>query len=337
MIQKKFGQSDLKVSPLTVGCWSFGGGDGSYWGAQSQQDVNDLVAEALSLGINFFDTAFGYNEGKSEQSLGIALQDRRNEALICNKIPIQTAEQLPRYEETILASLARLQTDVIDVMMIHWPTRDEGLLRANLEALQRMRTKGLVREIGVSNFGLRTLNIAREMEIPVVANEFAYNLMTRGIENEILPYCTANQIGVAAYMPLMQGILTGKYARMEDIPLVRKRSVHFKCEGNPESRHGGPGAEEEMLHLLDELNRIARETGIRAGHLAIAWLITQPGVSTVIAGCRTVDQLRDNARAVETKLDPQILAALNEASLPLHQKMPDQLDLWQLGEKSRIW
>ncbi|MDW7658804.1 MAG: aldo/keto reductase [Bacillota bacterium] len=337
MIQNKLGQSDLKISPLTVGCWSFGGGDGSYWGAQSQQDVNDLVAEALAMGVNFFDTAFGYNDGKSEESLGIALRGKRQDALICNKIPIQTADQLSRYEETIQASLKRLQTDVIDIMMIHWPTRDEGLLRANLEALQQMREKGLVREIGVSNFGLRTLNIAREMEIPVVANEFAYNLMTRGIEKEILPYCHANQIGVAAYMPIMQGILTGKYAHLEDIPLVRKRSVHFKCEGNPESRHGGPGAEDEVLYLLDELNRIAQETGIKEGHLAIAWLIAQSGVSTVIAGCRTVDQLRDNVQAVETKLDSSILAALDAASLPLNQKMPDQLDLWQIGDKSRIW
>ena len=337
MVQKKLGQSDLKISPLTVGCWSFGGDAGSYWGAQSQQDVNDLVAEALVLGVNFFDTAFGYNEGKSEQSLGMALQGRRSQALICNKMPIQTTEQLPRYEETIVSSLKRLQTDVIDVMMIHWPTKDEGLLRANLEALQQVREKGLVREIGVSNFGLRTLDIAREMEIPVVANEFAYNLMARGIEKEILPYCYQNQIGVLAYMPIMQGVLTGKYATLDEIPPVRRRSVHFSSEGNPECRHGGPGAESEVLFLLEELKRIVRQTGIRAGHLAIAWLIAQAGVSTVIAGCRTVGQLRDNVLAADTKLDPDIMAALDAASRPLFQKLPDQLDLWQRGDRSRIW
>jgi len=337
MFKRKLGRSDLMISPLTVGCWSFGGDAGSYWGAQSQQAVNDLVAEALSAGINFFDTAFGYNAGKSEQSLGIALRGRRQEALICNKIPIQTADQLPRYEETVQASLKRLQTDVIDVLMIHWPTEDEGLLRANLEALQRLREKGLVREIGVSNFGLRTLAITREMEIPVVANEFAYNLMARGIEKEILPWCRQHEIGIAAYMPLMQGILTGKYARLQDIPLMRRRSVHFQCAGNPESRHGGPGAENEVLNLLNKLNRIAGKTGIKAGHLAIAWLMAQAGVTTVIAGCRTVDQLRENVRAVETKLDPSILAALTEASRPLYEKLPDQLDLWQLGDQSRIW
>lgn len=334
---RKLGKSDIQVSTLTVGCWSFGGGTGSYWGHQSQQAVNELVAEALDLGVNFFDTAFGYNDGDSERALGTALKGKRDKALICNKIPIQQTDDLGKYEQTITASLNRLQTDVIDVMMIHWPTRDEGLLRANLEALQHVQEKGLVRAIGVSNFAVRTLEIAREMGIAVIVNEFAYNLMSRGMEQDVLPYCRDMNIGVAAYMPLMQGILTGKYATLEDIPLKRKRTVHFDSRCNPESRHGGPGAEDAIHYLLRELRQLADESGISAAHLSIGWILAKEGVSTVIAGCRSVEQLRDNVKAAMTSLDPAVLQALDEASRPLYQAFPDQLDLWQPSSKSRIW
>lgn len=333
----KLGSSSLKISPLTVGCWSFGGGSGSYWGPQDQNDVNDLVARALDKGVNFFDTAFGYNEGRSEESLGLALKGKRDQAVICNKIPIQTAAQLTHYEQTIKDSLKRLQTDMIDVMMIHWPTRDEGLLRANLEALQSVQKKGYIREIGVSNFGVRTLEIAKEMEIPVVLNEFAYNLMTRGIEDEILPYCRDRNIGIAAYMPLMQGILTGKFKTLDDIPAVRKRSIQFSSKRNPEARHGGPGAESSVIFLLNQLKHLSKKTGIPENHLAIGWLIAKDSVSTVIAGCRNVDQLQDNIKAVETQLDPDFITALDQASESLKNDLKGELDLWQMGSSSRIW
>jgi aryl-alcohol dehydrogenase-like predicted oxidoreductase len=333
----KLGTSSLKISPLTIGCWSFGGGAGSYWGLQDQNDVNDLVSRALDYGVNFFDTAFGYNEGRSERSLGLALKGKRNQAVICNKIPIQAANKLPDYEQTIKDSLERLQTDVIDVMMIHWPTRDEGLLRANLEALQSMQSKGFIREIGVSNFGLRTLEIAKEMEIPVIVNEFAYNLMTRGIEGNILPYCRERNIGIAAYMPLMQGILTGKFRTLDDIPAVRKRSIQFSSKHNSEARHGGPGAESSVVLLLDQLKQLSKKTGIPQSHLAIGWLMAKDGVSTVIAGCRNADQLQENIKAVETRLDPDLISALDQASEPLKNDLKGELDLWQMGSASRIW
>jgi len=337
MEQKKLALADISISPLTIGCWSFGGEDGSYWGAQSQQAVNELVAEALDNGINTFDTAFGYNDGRSEQSLGEALGRRRQEAVIINKIPLQTAEQLPRYRQAVEDSLKRLQTDQIDLMLIHWPTRDRDLLRANLEALQSVQANGLVRAVGVSNFGPGALRVARDMGVPVVLNELAYNLMTRAIESEVLPVCLENQIGIAAYMPLMQGILTGKYESLADIPSQRRRSIQFDSRLNPESRHGGTGAEAEVLVLLDAMRQISDSSGIPQSILATAWILAKPGVSTVVAGCRSVNQLRENARAVETRLPADVLAALDRASQPLLEKMDGELDLWQSGSASRIW
>ena len=333
----RLGLSSLAVSRLTIGCWSFGGDKDSYWGLQEQGEVNRLVAAALAEGVNFFDTAFAYNAGQSERSLGEALKGRRQQAVICNKIPIQSWEQLPFYEKTVTDSLGRLQTDYLDLLMIHWPTNDARLLEENLAALQRMQEKGLVRELGVSNFAVQTMRLAREMGLKLAANQLAYNLMSRGIEAKVLPYCRENALGVAAYMPLMQGVLTGKYATIAEIPPQRRRTSHFASQANPAARHGGPGAEPELLQLLADLKQIALASQVSQSRLAIAWLLAQPAVSTVIAGCRNITQLQDNVQAVRTRLDQETLAGLTAASQPLAEKLAGQLDLWQPAEKSRIW
>ncbi|HEY5466244.1 MAG TPA: aldo/keto reductase [Clostridia bacterium] len=333
----KLGQSDLMVSPLTLGCWSFGGDKESYWGEQSQSEVEQIVGEALDLGVNFFDTAFGYNDGRSEISLGKALAGKRSQAVICNKIPIQKTEDLADYPQTIQNSLTRLQTDHIDLMMIHWPTKDEALLRANLAALAKEKERGTIRHIGVSNFAVDTLEIARSMGIQVVANEFAYNLVSRGIEKDVLPYCRLNHISVAAYMPLMQGILTGKYHTLEEIPAVRRRSIHFNSKTNSLARHGGNGTETELQDFLLRLGEISELSGVSTARLAISWLTAKEGVSTIIAGCRSLDQLRENVAAVETRTDPAIVSVLDQASWPIQEKLVGILDLWNLGEGSRIW
>ena len=337
MKQHKLGQSDLMISPLTIGCWSFGGDQDSYWGKQDQDDVNQLVQTALDQGINFFDTAFGYNDGRSEESLGQALAGRRHEAVICNKIPIQSQDELRQYDQTISASLGRLQTDYVDLMMIHWPTKDKALLQANLEAMQKQKEKGTIRHIGVSNFARQTLNIAHDMGIEIIADEFAYNLMSRGIEQDVLPYCRDQKIGVLAYMPLMQGILAGKYKQIDDIPPVRRRTIHFDQSHNPLVRHGGSGFEAQLVPMLEQLHGLAAESGYSEACLAIAWLISKAGVRSVIAGCRDVRQLQDNAVSVETKLSPELTARLDEISEPLRQEMGGNLDIWQLGDNSRIW
>ena len=336
MEQIRLGDSSLDTSRLCVGCWSFGGEAGDYWGPQSQSEVNTLVGEALDKGVNFFDTAFMYNNGASEISLGKALKGRRKEAVICNKIVVQDREQLKDYETALANSLKRLDTDYIDLMMIHWPVSDAELLGANLEALLEARKKGIIREIGVSNFGPGTLALARKIGVEVVANEFAWNLMTRGIEREVLPLCRESRIGILAYMPLMQGILSGKYRSIAEIPALRRRSVHFSSAGNPDCRHGMAGAEAEVEKFLAGLSDLARKTGIPGGTLSIAWLVAS-GASSVIAGCRTVAQLHENTTAAETVLSGEILKALDDLSRPLLDTFGHCLDIWQSPEKSRIW
>lgn len=335
MEKRMFCQDGPAVSVLGVGAWSFGGGTDSYWGAQDQRDVDALVSEALDVGVNFFDTAFGYNGGQSEISLGQALRGKRDKAVICDKLPIQ--EDVGGFEEAVVGGLRRLGTDYVDLLMIHWPTKDARLLEDNLRALERVRQKGYIRAAAVSNFGLGTLEIARQAGVRVAANEFAYNLMTRAIEYDILPYCQAQDIGIAAYMPIMQGILTGKYAALSDIPDNRRRSIHFAAQGNPKARHGGPGAEPEVLKLLDALRALAAQTGRSAGDLALAWCVARPGITTTIVGCRNVTQLRANAAAAETPLSPDVAAALDAASQPLKDALGNEPDLWMQGEQRRIW
>jgi len=337
MALQQLGHSSLRVSKLTVGCWSFGGDGDSYWGEQSQQAVDALVRAAIERDVNFFDTAFGYNDGQSEVSLGKALKGMRSRAVICNKLPIQPLETLSGFEGLIQGSLDRLATDYIDLMMFHWPLGEEALLRANLEAMMKARDRGMIREIGVSNFGVATLKIAKEMGISVAADEFCYNLMARGIEREILSYCLQSGVGVMAYMPLMQGILTGKYPDIASIPQMRRRTIQFSASANPLARHGGPGAEKEVQHLLEGLNAISKETGVKPGTLAVAWLCAKPGVASVIAGCRDEGQLHENADAVEVRLPADVVAKLDAASAPLMAAMGGDMDLWQRGANTRIW
>ena len=333
----QLGNSGLKVSRIMVGCWSFGGGDGSYWGEQNQADVDALVSQALDQGINFFDTAVAYNEGKSEVSLGKALKGRRKEAVICDKILIQEKDQLKNYESTLRECLKRLDTDFIDLMMIHWPTSDADLLKENLEALLNAQKQGIIREIGVSNFSLGTLEIARGMGVNVAANEIGYNLMSRGIEKEVLPYCRKHKIGIFAYSPLMQGILTGKYQKLLDIPPMRRRTVHFSNMGNPECKHGGPGADAEVEAFLKGLRAISEQTGISCSTLSLAWVCHQEGVACVIAGCRSVEQLRENVASIGTKISAETLKALTDLSQPVFDKIGEYLDWYRGSANPRVW
>jgi aryl-alcohol dehydrogenase-like predicted oxidoreductase len=217
--------------------------------------------------------------------------------------------------------------------LIHWPVKDKGLVRANLEALLKARQKGITREIGVSNFSLGTLKLAEETGVSVAADEFAYNLMSRAPEKEVLPYCAEHNIGILAYMPLMQGILTGKYDSLAEIPPMRRRTVHFSKMDN----HGRPGAGAEAEGLLKALKELSKETGISCAALSLGWLRARKGVTSIIAGCRTVDQLLENEKSIDAAIPEDIVRALDDISKPLFDKLADYLDLWKIPAESRIW
>ena len=332
MEYRECGNSGLKLSVLGIGCWSFGGGEDDYWGPQDQHDANDVVARALDLGINYFDTAEGYNDGRSEESLGRALRSRRTEAIIGTKVaPDNTQPAVLR--EHCEASLRRLGTYYIDLYMVHWPITEYPVADA-FGALADLKQEGKIRHIGVSNFGVQQLTEALATGADIAANQLAYSLLTRGIEAEIMPLCRANGIGILPYMPLMQGLLTGKYQTPDDVPLIRARTRLFRGD-RPLSRHGEPGAEAETFAALDAIQAMANRKGVSMSALALAWAAARPEISSVILGVRNVAQLEAGVQGIVTPLSADEIAELNALTEPVLHKMGPNADIFLGAEQSR--
>ena len=160
-----------------------------------------------------------------------------------------------------------------------------------------------------------------------ISNQLAYNLLFRAIEFEIAPLCRENQIGITPYSSLAQGLLTGKFASADDVPEGRARTRHFSCD-RPQARHGEPGAEVETFEAIARIRRISDDAGIPMNRLALAWLLAQPGVTSVIAGARNADQARANALAADMQLSDDTLAALTASTDPLKHKLGPNPDMW---------
>lgn len=348
MKQRTLGRSGLQLGVLGLGCWQFGGG--AYWGAQDQRDVEQVVDTALGLGLNYFDTAEGYNDGESEVSLGEALKGRRHEAVIGSKL--STSHAYPDIMKAHCeASLRRLQTDYIDVYMLHWPIhplaikhfKDDPALLAHppqvqeaFEGLRRLQREGKVRHIGISNHGVRQMEEVAATGVPVTANELAYNLFSRAIEREIAPYCAAHEIGVIGYIPLMQGLLSGRIRSFDELPPIRARTRHFHHSRGDGSRHGEEGAEAEMAAALQGIAGVAEELGVTMNVLALAFAIANETVTTTIVGARNREQLEQNARAAAFELSPETLGRLKELTGPVLAKLGDNPDYYENRASSRI-
>lgn len=334
MQKRKLGDSNISVSVIGIGCWQFGGGQ--YWGPQNQQDVNQVVHQALDAGVNFFDTAELYNDGDSEVSLGIALQGRRSEAVIGSKISpsnMQPATLRQHCEQ----SLNRLGTDFLDLYMVHWPmTSEPQHVQEAFHTLQSLQQEGKIRHIGLSNHGIGQMRQVRDTGTAFVANELPYNLLSRAIEVELLPHCMQEQIGVIAYMPLQQGLLTGKYASTDEVKPMLARSRHFHHLSGDGTRHGEDGAEVEINSALPELAIIAGELGISISELALAWVIANPAISTTIVGCRNEQQLKMNLQGAYITLDPAVIERLNKMTEPVLDKLGSSPDYYENRAKSRI-
>jgi aryl-alcohol dehydrogenase-like predicted oxidoreductase len=325
------GRSNISVSALALGCWALAGGDG--WGDQDEQSAIATIHAALDHGINFFDTAEGYGAGRSEEIVGKALADRRDRAVIGSKIsPSHTEPSVLR--DYCEASLRRLQTDYIDVYMIHWPPRTHALADS-LAVLDELKVEGKVRAIGVSNFGVQDLSEAVATGVQLDANQLCYSLLSRAIEFEILPLCQEHRVSATAYMPLMQGLLTGKYRSVDDVPAFRTRTRHFSSE-RPGSRHSDPGAEDELFAAIDGVRAIADELHEPMANVALAWSMARPGVGSVLAGGRTPDQVARNVQAASLSLSAETISRLDKATDALKDKLGPNADYWQSADDSRI-
>lgn len=345
----KLGSSDITVTSLGMGCWAYGGG--RYWGDQSQNDVNEIVHAALDRGINYFDTAEVYNDGASESSLGLALRGRRAKAVIGTKI--STANTRPEtLKEHCHDSLRRLGTDYIDIYMLHWPiniksiehfSEDKELVNSppSVEdafcTLLKLKQDGKIREIGISNHGVKQMQEIQKVCDCIVVNELPYNLISRAIERDILPFCVENKIGVLGYMAMQQGILAGIYPAIESIPPAQVHSRHFHfSRGGDESRHGEEGAEAEIMNLLSGMKKMSRDTGITLPAMSLAWAMAGNGISCTLVGSRNILELESNIKAASLRLPEDMMQELNRLSAPILKKLGYNPDYYENRKYSRI-
>jgi len=326
---RRLAKTDLDVSVVAFGCWGIVGGFN--WGPQEESDSLEALRAAFDAGVNFFDTAEAYGNGKSEQLLAKALLDARDEIVIASKVsPNHFApDELVKACER---SLRNLRTDRIDLYQLHWPSRDIPLAET-LGVLEKLREQGKIRFYGVSNFGPGTLGECERAPQTISSNQLAYNLLFRAIEYEILPMCVREGISVLCYSPILQGLLTGKFAAADDVPEDRARTRHFS-RARPQARHGEDGAETETFAAIAQVRLIAEELRQPMADVSLAWLLAQEGVTAVLAGGRNADQARRNTRAGELILPPEAVARLSEATDALKLKLGPNADMWQ-GE-SRV-
>jgi len=333
------GTHDLKLPALGIGSWAFGGGD--YWGPCDQAEVDKLVRYAVDHGCNFFDTAELYYSGGSETSLGLAIKGMdRGKVLIGSKISPSNTE--PRkLAEHCEASLRRLQTDYIDLYMVHWPITPHSIRCFTTESmatpsvsdafatLMRLRRAGKIRHIGVSNFGRAKLNEALATGADIVINELPYSLLTRAIELEIMPYCQTRGVGVLGYMSLLQGVLGDGYATLDEVPVWQRRTRHFDSRRTPQCRHGLPGEEAETAAALDAIRALARSHGMSTPELALKWAIAGKGITSSLCGCRTIGKLEANIKAASEPISTMLWEKLNGITRPLMEKLGPSFDYWQ--------
>ena len=326
---RQLGRSSLKVSPIGVGFWGIVGGD--YWGAQDESDTINAAHAALDAGINLFDTAEGYGNGYSEEMLGRSLKGRRGEAIIATKV-----SELNLAPDDLRAacerSLKRLDTDVIDLYQAHWPNRDVPF-EDSMAALLDLQAQGKIRVIGVSNFGKQDMPDMLQLG-RYEANQLPYSLLWRALEYDIQAQCVEHDISILPYSPLNQALLTGRYRHADEMPYQRTRTRHFRGDRR-DSRHGAPGFEAETFAAVAALREICADIGQQMVHVALAWLLHKPAVTSVLAGARNPQQVESNLIAGSLSLSEETMGRLDAATDELKRELGPDPDMWLVGNDSR--
>ena len=319
--------TDIDVSVIALGCWPFAGGD--VWGEQDDDVSIATVHAALDAGITFFDTAEGY--GKSESVLGQGLKGRRQDAVIATKVGggHLSSDDLPKACEQ---SLKSLQTDYIDLYQIHWPNHNIPISET-ASALQRLRDQGKIRAIGVCNFACGDLSDLLAVA-DIVTNQLSFSLLWRVIEREIQPMCLENNIGIICYSPLMQGLLTGRYASADNVPDGLARTRLFS-DDRPMARHSEDGCEDEVFDALGKIRAVADEAGVAMAELALAWALQQPGITSLLVGARNPDEVQWNLPAVDLALSEDVLQRLSEITEGVKDKLGNNPDMWMSESRMR--
>ncbi len=331
MRHRKLGRTGLFVSEICLGTMTFGGGEGIWRqiGALQQDEAERLVGSAIDAGVNLIDTADVYSEGLSEEITGQALRNLkvpREDVVVATKVFGQTGKSANARGNSrshiiagVKASLKRLQLDHIDLYQIHGfdPATP---IDETMEALDVLVRHGHVRHVGVSNWAawqiVKAQGIAERRGLARFESLQAYyTLAGRDLEREIVPMLHSEQVGLLVWSPLAGGLLSGKYGRDRQGEQGSRR-VDFDFP--PVDKERGYG-------VIDAMRPIAEAHGVSVARIALAWLLHQPVVTSVIIGAKSREQLADNLGAVDVKLEAEQLAALDAAS-----KLPPEYPGWML-------
>ncbi len=320
MKMRFLGNTGALVSELCFGAMTFGGR--GYWktvGEVEQKDADQLVNAAIDGGINFFDTADVYSEGRAEEILGKALGSKRKDVVLATKVrgrvgPGPNDVGLSRLHiiESCNASLKRLGTDYIDLYQVH-NFDPYTPVEETLRALDDLVRQGKVRYIGASNFAgwqlMKALHISEKQNLEkFVTLQSYYSLVCRDLENEMIPLSLDQKLGILVWSPLGGGFLTGKYRRGQDRPKDSRLS-------DPDSRFLRFD-EEKAYDIVDELDKIAKNHKATVAQAALNYLLRKPAVSSVIIGAKKLEQLDDNLKTTDWEMTDEEVKELDKLSEP---------------------
>ena len=302
MRYKKFGNSDLETSVVGFGGWPMGRG---HYGSFDDNEVVRAVHASIDLGVTLFDTAAVYGWGEGEKLLGRALEDRRGDVVVVSKAGIPWDEEgggrrrdssRESLEKSLNESLSRLQTDYLDLFLIHWPDESRPM-SVPMEAFADFQKQGKIRYGGVSNFSPQQMSDCLDV-FPIVTNQVGYHLFDQRPEPEIIPFCADNGMGIMAYGSLAHGLLTGTMTpetTFEEDDWRRSLTAFgqpiFKGQNFLDN-----------LKKVDTLKEMAANKGFSVAQLALAWVASEPTVSVALVGTRRPEEIQENVAAADWEL-----------------------------------
>ena len=304
----RIGKTDLFVNPIGLGANAVGGHN--LYPNLDEEVGRELVRQALAGGINFIDTAFIYGPRRSEELIGevIKTQHRRADVVIATKGAHDLSSGEVKFNnrpeflrQSVDSSLQRLQTDYIDLYYIHYPDEDTPKDEA-VGMLKELKQAGKIRSIGVSNFSIDQLQQGNKYGgIDVFQGH--YNLLTRGVEQDILPYCEEQEISFVPYFPLAMGILAGKYHKDTVLPAGDHRNKRplFQPEVFP-----------AIIAKVDQLRELAQRYATDVPYLVLAWYLTRPAIDVLIPGAKSAEQALQNLQTLDLVLEEEDIAAIDE-------------------------
>lgn len=322
MKYRKLGKTDLNISVVTFGAWAVGGW---MWGGTERKDAVEAIRASYDLGVTSIDTAPIYGQGTSEDIVGEAIKGLpRDKVQILTKYGMRwdlakgdlafrsknndgKAIDIYKYagKESIIKecedSLKRLRTDYIDLYQIHWNDSTTPI-QETMETMNKLIEQGKVRYAGVCNYNAEQMTEA-EKYITLASNQVPYSMVSRGIEEEVVPYVIRNGKSILAYSPLERGLLTGKmkpgYKFAEG---DHRAGIHFYKDENLIKTN----------EFLQKIKPIADAKGISLGQLVILWTLEQPGITIALVGARNAEQSIQNAKAIDADLSSEEIKMITQ-------------------------